>query len=55
MAISRLPPRIARVLLFLAGVLLAAGLQAALFLMWDSGDPPPSSPPPLHAAGYRSA
>ena len=59
MAVSRLPPhrvrvgarrrlRLARVLVFLAGVLVAAGLQAALFLLWDSGDPRPAAPKPAH-------
>ena len=39
--------RLVRVLGFLAGVLVAAGLQAALFLLWDSGDPQPA-PKPAH-------
>jgi len=58
MAVSQLPPRrvrigghvrlrLVRVLVFLAGVLVAAGLQAALFLLWDSGDPQPA-PKPAH-------
>ena len=66
MAVSRLPfrrvrtrgrvrLRLARLLLFMAGVLLAAGLQAALFLLWDAGDPTPASPKPSPHAGYRSA
>jgi hypothetical protein len=52
MPVSLLP--FARALLFLAGVLLAAGLQVALLLLSDPGDAPHASPTP-HAAGYRSA
>jgi len=40
--------RLVRVLVFLAGVLVAAGLQAALLLLWDSGDPQPATPKPAH-------
>jgi hypothetical protein len=44
----------ARVLVFIAGVVVSAGLQAALFLLQEKMDAPPPVPRPV-AASWRAA
>ena len=44
--------RAARVLVFIAGVVVSAGLQAALFLLQEKMDAPPQVPRPVAASWH---